>query len=192
MTVCGIDPGMAVTGWGIVRSQVGGDPVYVGGGAITTPSTQALPGRLQRLFQAVGQLFQRFTPEAVAIEELFLFPKARTTAATGQARGVILLAAAEAGLPVFEYNPRRVKMAVTGFGSADKGQMQLMVQRLLTLPQLPVPDDVADALALALCHLQTVRLPSPRTPPVHGGEREKHRSCATLAGKFISQRRPNA
>lgn len=150
---------MAMTGWGIIRSQAGEPPEYVGGGAIITPSTQPLPQRLRQLFHSMSRLFQRFCPQAVAVEELFLFPKARTTAATGQARGVILLAAAEAGLPVFEYNPRTIKMAVTGFGGADKGQIQLMIQRLLTLPQLPAPDDVADALAVALCHLQTVHLP---------------------------------
>ncbi len=154
--VLGVDPGLATTGWGVLEKAPKGIAL-IDFGAIVTPSSTALPERLLQIKQELASLIQTHKPEVLAIEELFFAKFAVSIAATAQARGVIVLVAAEAGLPVLEYNPRAVKMAMTGFGSASKLQMQSMVQRQFRLKELPKPDDAADALAIALCHLQTNR-----------------------------------
>lgn len=154
--VLGIDPGLATTGWGVLVK----DPVRLGlqaYGAITTSARDPLPARLRRLHEELTQLIRTYRPSVLAIEELFFAKFAISIAATAQARGAILVAAASEKLPVVEYNPRAVKMAMTGFGSATKSQMQSMVQRYFRLKDLPEPDDAADALAIALCHVQTRR-----------------------------------
>jgi crossover junction endodeoxyribonuclease RuvC len=154
--ILGIDPGLATTGWGVI-DKASGTPELLAFGAIETPAKQILPQRLLFIRQEVCRLIDTYQPGVVAIEELFFAKFAVSIAATAQARGVILVAAAEKGLPIVEYNPRTVKIAMTGFGSAAKIQMQSMVQRQFRLKELPRPDDAADALAIALCHAQTCR-----------------------------------
>jgi len=151
-----VDPGLATTGWGVVEKNKSA-PILKAFGAILTSSSLPLPQRLQQIHQDLLEIIDQFTPSVVAIEELFFAKFAVSIAATAQARGVILLCASGRNVPVVEYNPRAVKMAMTGFGSASKFQIQSMVQRQFSLKDLPRPDDAADALAIALCHIQTRR-----------------------------------
>jgi crossover junction endodeoxyribonuclease RuvC len=157
MRVLGIDPGTAITGYGLVE-EVRGDLKLVAFGVIRTPADQPLPGRLQLIYHAVSDLAEEWEPEAAAVEELFFSRNVRTAMSVGQARGVALLALADAGLDVAEYTPLAIKQAVTGYGNADKMQVQEMVRLLLELAEVPRPDDAADALAVAICHLHSARL----------------------------------
>ena len=152
--VLGVDPGLATTGWGVVERN-GSQLTLRGFGTITSASRLDLPQRLRQIHRDLLQIFESSRPDVLAIEELYFAKFAISIASTAQARGVILLAAAEADIPVAQYNPRAVKMALTGFGSAAKDQMQAMVQRFFHLQEPPRPDDAADAIAIALCHLQT-------------------------------------
>jgi crossover junction endodeoxyribonuclease RuvC len=152
--VLGIDPGVATTGWGVVE-KIGLQLTLHQFGVILTPARQPLPQRLRQIRTELLQIIERYQPTVMAIEELFFTKFATSIAAIAQARGAILVTAADVGLPVVEYNPRSVKVAMTGFGAASKDQMQLMVQRYFRLTELPRPDDAADAMAIALCHLQT-------------------------------------
>jgi crossover junction endodeoxyribonuclease RuvC len=154
--VLGVDPGLATTGWGVVEKK-SGDPTLKAFGAILTSAHLSLTERLLQIHTALTKILEAHTPSVLAIEELYFAKFAVSIAATAQARGVILLCAAERNVPVVEYNPRAVKMAMTGFGSASKFQIQSMVQRQFSLKELPRPDDAADALAIALCHIQTRR-----------------------------------
>jgi crossover junction endodeoxyribonuclease RuvC len=157
MRVLGIDPGTAITGYGVV-GEVQGELQPLAFGVIKTPADQPLPRRLQSIYQAVSDLAQEWKPTAAAVEELFFSRNVRTAMSVGQARGVTLLALANAGLDVAEYTPLAIKQAVTGYGNADKAQMQEMVRLLLRLENVPRPDDAADALAVAICHLHSARL----------------------------------
>jgi len=157
MLILGIDPGTAITGYGLVAGD-GDELALVGYGVITTPSGSPLPQRLRTLYRELTDLIARYRPTAVAIEELFFSRNVRTALAVGQARGIALLAAAEAGLPVHEYTPLQVKQAVVGYGRATKDQVQQMVRVLLGLDVVPQPDDAADAIAVAICHLHSHRL----------------------------------
>jgi len=148
----GIDPGTARLGYGVIDAD---GPRAVDFGVVETPSGLALPDRLAALFDRLTDLLADHRPRAVAVEQLFFARNATTAMAVGQARGVVLLAAARAGVPVAEYTPAEVKQAVVGYGRAEKGQMQEMVRLLLGLERVPHPDDAADALAVALCHAQT-------------------------------------
>jgi crossover junction endodeoxyribonuclease RuvC len=148
--VLGIDPGTARTGYGLVARD-GGTLRLVDYGCLETLPTQNLPRRLLEIHQAVTELIVTHKPEQLGVERLFFNKNVQTAFAVGQARGVVLLAAAEHGLPVFEYGPHEVKVAVTGYGRADKSQVQRMVQMVLGMTQLPKPDDAADALAVAIC-----------------------------------------
>jgi crossover junction endodeoxyribonuclease RuvC len=152
MLVLGVDPGTAITGFGFVR-QEGQRLSAVEYGAIRTAAGLALPERLRQIFSDLNQLLSEYHPDWLAVEKLFFNRNTTTAMAVGQARGVVLLAAAERGIPVAEYTPQEVKQAATGGGRAGKAQVGFMVQALLELPELPTPDDVCDALALALCHL---------------------------------------
>lgn len=150
----GIDPGTARLGYGVVS----GDPAEaIDFGVVETATAQGMPDRLSLLFDAVSGLIGRHRPDAVAVEQLFFARNTTTAMAVGQARGVVLLAIARAGLPVAEYTPAEVKQAVVGYGRADKAQVQEMVRMILGLADPPQPDDAADALAVALCHAQTSR-----------------------------------
>lgn len=157
MRALGIDPGLATTGYGVV-DEAGGDLQAVTFGVIRTPSGEPLPQRLRRIYQRVRALATEWKAGVASVEELFFSRNVRTAMTVGQARGVALLALADAGLDVFEYSPPSVKQAVTGYGNADKGQMQEMVRLLLSLPEPPHPDDAADALAVAICHLHASQL----------------------------------
>jgi crossover junction endodeoxyribonuclease RuvC len=152
MFVLGIDPGLSRCGYGAV-SQEGGHPVAVVSGVITTPVSSPLAERLAQLLKELRVLFSRLSPEVVVVERILFQNNARTAMSVGQASGLALAAAAEAGIPVVQYSPNEVKQAVTGWGNAGKDQVQRMVQTLLDLPEKPTPPDRADALALALCHL---------------------------------------
>jgi crossover junction endodeoxyribonuclease RuvC len=153
----GIDPGTATTGYGLVCEQ-DDRLVLVACGVITTAAGQALPLRLQAIYQGLTDLVRRFQPGAAAVEELFFSRNARTALAVGHARGVTLLALADAGLPIAEYKPMQVKQAIAGYGGADKQQVQEMVRLLLDLDRVPQPDDAADALAIAICHIHAARM----------------------------------
>ena len=154
--VLGIDPGTATTGYGFVRRLGDGDGALeaVAYGVIETPAGDAMPDRLLALYRRLRQLIQEHRPAQAVVEKLFFGRNTTTAIGVGQARGVALLAIAEAGIPVVEYTPAEVKSAMAGFGRADKLQMQRMVQTLLGLPSIPRPDDAADALAIALCHMR--------------------------------------
>jgi len=150
MIVLGIDPGTAITGYGLVHEE-DGQAVALAYGAITTPSELPLPDRLMLIQRDLAAVIERHRPDQAAVEQLFFNKNVRTALAVGHARGVVLLTLAQANLPIYEYTPLEVKQAVTGHGRADKRQVQQMVTLLLGLSKIPKPDDVADALAVALC-----------------------------------------
>lgn len=149
----GIDPGTAILGFGVVEGD--GDSQLVDYGVIETPSDLDMPHRLVILYDAVAELLTRHKPDELAVEQLFFARNVTTAIAVGQARGIVLLAAAQQGILVAEYSPSEIKQAIVGYGKADKRQIQEMVRILLTLDAVPQPDDAADALAVALCHAQT-------------------------------------
>jgi len=152
MLILGIDPGTAIVGYGLVRVAAGGRLEAPACGCIRTPAGEKTYRRLALIYQRLQDLIKEHRPDIMAIEELFFNKNSRTALAVGQARGVALLAAAHAGLAVVEYTPLEVKQTVTGFGRAPKDQVQRMVQAQLKLAARPEPDDVADALAVAICH----------------------------------------
>jgi len=155
--VIGIDPGTAITGWGIVEGS-GSELQMVAVGTITTAAGTPLPERLQIIYHELTAIIEQWQPSTAAIEELFFSKNAKTALAVGHGRGVAMLALANADLSITEYKPLEVKQAITGHGGADKKQMQQMVKLLLALDDIPRPDDAADALAIAICHLHSARL----------------------------------
>jgi crossover junction endodeoxyribonuclease RuvC len=159
MIVLGVDPGTAATGYGIVE-RTGSRLRAIDFGCLETTPAQELPVRLMEVHRGFTELIAEHRPTFVGVERLFFNRNVQTAFAVGQARGVVLLAAAQAGVPVFEYGPHEVKMAVTGYGRADKGQVQRMVQAVLGMDTLPRPDDAADALAVAICTAHSQRLPA--------------------------------
>lgn len=154
--VLGIDPGTATTGYGVVGETIQGEFVLLACGVFRTPADAAMHLRLLELFRDTQALLEEFKPDEVAVEKLFFGRNVTTAIAVGQARGAVLVAAALAGIPVVEYTPAEVKQAVTGYGNADKQQVQQMVAHLLHLDKPPTPDDAADGVAIAICHLQTI------------------------------------
>ena len=159
MLVLGIDPGTAITGYGLVREDDEG-LALVDCGTITTAAGQPLSMRLQVIYRELGDIIQAHQPATSAVEELFFSRNVRTALSVGHARGVALLALADAGLDVHEYKPMEVKQAVAGYGGADKQQVQEMVRMLLRLDDVPQPDDAADAVAVAICHIHSARMAS--------------------------------
>lgn len=151
MIVLGIDPGTAITGYGVVQIENNRHTV-LGYGAIRTPAKQVTALRLESIYSALGDLLREFKPDCLAVEELFFNKNVGSALAVGQARGVAILAGAHGGLAVYEYTPLQVKIAVTGYGRATKDQVAYMVRMLLGLSEVPKPDDVTDALAICLCH----------------------------------------
>ncbi len=158
MLVLGLDPGLAITGYGLVRETASGGLSLVEYGALTTPAWQKIPQRLLSIDQQMDELFARHNPDVVAIEELFFCKNVTTALLVGQARGVVILNTARHVLPVFEYKPMAIKQAITGYGSAPKSQVQEMVRMVLDLDEVPQPDDAADGIAVAICHLHNARL----------------------------------
>ena len=155
--VLGIDPGTATTGFGLVRELDDGSLEMVEFGIISTPKEEAAHHRLVQLYDEMKKIIKRHKPDAVGVEKLFFQRNISTAIAVGQARGVVMLAIAQANLDVAEYTPNEVKQAVAGYGSADKKQVQEMVRVLLSMPSIPKPDDAADALAIAITHIHTRR-----------------------------------
>jgi crossover junction endodeoxyribonuclease RuvC len=158
MLVLGIDPGTASTGFGLIRENEQGDLTVVDFGVVRTASKLAMPQRLLQIYQQLGEIIADHQPDSGAVEKLFFQRNVRTAISVGQGRGVALLALAQAEIPVVEYTPLEIKQAVSGYGKADKHQMQRMVRALLELDEVPRPDDAADALAVAICHLHSARL----------------------------------
>jgi crossover junction endodeoxyribonuclease RuvC len=150
MIVLGIDPGTAALGYGIVE-RTGSRLRAVDYGTLTTSADAPLPDRLHQIHALVSELIETHRPDLVAVERLFFSKNAQTAFAVGQARGVVLLAAAQARVPVREATPSEVKAAVTGYGNAEKGQVARMVTAILELAEVPTPDDTSDALAIAVC-----------------------------------------
>ncbi len=153
MRILGIDPGTSITGYGIVDEGPQG-LIAASYGCITTPPGTTLPERLKTIYEELSTIVDQHRPNGMAVEQIFFSKNVQTAFSVGQARGVVLLLSAQRGIPVAEYTPPQVKLAIVGFGGATKEQMQAMVQRLLELPSPPTPDDAADALALAICHLR--------------------------------------
>jgi crossover junction endodeoxyribonuclease RuvC len=151
VTILGIDPGTALVGWAIVRDNQGKAETLAYGHISTSP-TLPLAARLAEIARDLRSVVALHHPDEVAVEELFFFKNQTTVMAVSQARGAIILTLEELGVKIFEYTPLQVKQALTGYGRADKQQVQLMVKNILGLKEIPKPDDTADALAIALCH----------------------------------------
>ena len=158
MLVIGIDPGTATTGYGLVREQPNGDLQVVDYGVILTPAKTPMPQRLLHLYRELKEITLLHRPDQGAVEKLFFQTNVKTAISVGQGRGVALLALAEAELTIAEYTPLEIKQAIAGYGGADKAQVQYMVKALLNLDEIPKPDDAADALAVAICHIHGARL----------------------------------
>ena len=154
MRILGIDPGYGITGFGIIDAQRNQFQLHQYG-AITTPPGTDFPVRLQMIYNDMTQLLQIAKPDAVAIEELFFGQNVTTGIGVAQSRGVILLAVAQANVPIYQYKPMQVKQSVVGYGNATKHQVQDMTKRILHLQSVPKPDDAADAIAIALCHARS-------------------------------------
>lgn len=157
MRILGIDPGTATTGFGILDEDQNGQFQTIQYGIISTAAGLPAEIRLMQIYQQLNELILLHQPAGAAVEKLFFQNNTKTAMAVSQARGVIMLALAQAGLQICEYTPLEVKQAITGYGSADKKQMQQMVQMILQLDRIPTPDDAADALALAICMANTSR-----------------------------------
>ena len=151
MRVLGIDPGYAIVGWGVVE-YAGNRFAPIAYGAVCTDKDTPFEQRLIEIYDGIKDICTRYQPEALSIEKLYYQHNQTTVIGVAEARGVILLAAAQCGVPIYEYTPMQVKQAVAGYGGADKRQVMLMTQRLLSMKQIPRPDDAADALAIAICH----------------------------------------
>ena len=168
MRILGIDPGYGITGFGLIEADRGQNRLLQCG-AITTPANTDFSWRLEVIYNDMVQLLQMAKPDAVAIEELFFGQNVTTGIGVAQARGVVLLAIQQAGLPVHSYKPMQVKQALVGYGNATKHQMMDMTKRLLHLNEMPKPDDAADAIAIALCHARSSTSLLVQAQRKHGG-----------------------
>ena len=159
MIILGIDPGTATTGYGVVKKD-GNSVAYIACGAMLTDKALAMPDRLLSISTQVNDLLDIHKPDVIVTEQLFFSNNVTTALQVGRAVGVVMLAAAQRGIPWVEYRPMEVKMAVVGYGAAEKKQVQYMVKQLLNLDSIPKPDDAADALAIAVCHAHSAHLQS--------------------------------
>ncbi|MFN2223902.1 MAG: crossover junction endodeoxyribonuclease RuvC [Chloroflexota bacterium] len=157
MRILGIDPGTATVGYGLIEETDGQLAVVTYGAIVTRPKDGDTARRLQIIYQQLNELIATFEPDVAAVEELFFGRNITTAISVGQARGVLLLALANAGIPIAEYSPPKIKESVSGYGNASKQQVQFMVQNMLDLEEMPKPDDAADGLAVALTHYQHYR-----------------------------------
>ena len=157
MLVIGIDPGTAITGYGFVREDQNGKITAVDFGVIQTPAKMPMPERLLRIYRELKEIALLHHPDFGVVEKLFFQKNVRTAISVGQGRGVAILSLADLEIPVSEYTPLEIKQAVAGYGGADKAQVQYMVKVLLELEEIPQPDDAADALAVAVCHIHHAR-----------------------------------
>ena len=155
--VIGVDPGTAITGYGLIREAENGDILWLTHGVITTEREWGEPRRLLHLYRSLMEIIEDTNPDSCAVEKLFFQKNVKTALSVGQGRGAALIALAEADLPIGEYTPSAIKQAVVGYGNADKNQVQQMVKLLLGLDEIPQPDDAADALAVAICHVHSTR-----------------------------------
>jgi crossover junction endodeoxyribonuclease RuvC len=153
--ILGIDVGTATTGWAILKSDQN-KPITLGFGIISTSSTSPMPFRLSEIYANLAEIIDRYQPTHAAVESLFFFKNQKTVMTVSQARGVLLLGLEQKGVIISEYTPLQVKTAVTGYGRAEKKQVQEMTKVILNLESVPKPDDAADALAIGLCHLQSI------------------------------------
>jgi len=151
MIILGIDPGYAIMGWGVIK-KTGSSIAPLAYGAVTTDKDTPMPLRLKHLYTGLMDVISEYQPEEASIEKLFFNTNATTAIGVGEARGVAILACANSGLDIFEYTPLEIKTSITGFGRAEKKQVQNMVTKILCLEKVPKPDDVADALAAAITH----------------------------------------
>jgi len=154
--ILGIDPGTGIVGFGCIEKK-SSTLKLIDAGVITTPKNQATEIRLLAIYEEIKQLMAEFTPDWVSVERLFFARNVTTAMTVSQARGVILLAAVQSNVPIAEYTPLQIKMAITGYGRAEKKQMQEMVKAILKLDHIPKPDDAADALAVAITHVQFIK-----------------------------------
>ncbi len=157
MLVLGIDPGTATTGYGFVREHPNGALEAVAYGVIKTPAKKPMPDRLQMIYSQMTELITKHQPDAAAVEALFFGKNVTTGITVAQGRGVILLALAQAKLPIREYKPAEIKQAIAGYGNADKWQVQEMIRQLLALDEIPKPDDAADGLGIAITGVNSSR-----------------------------------
>ena len=157
MIILGIDPGYAIVGIGVIEFS-GNKFKCLEYKAITTPAGMSVPDRLQAIYQGIEFYINKYKPDAAAVEELFFNSNQKTAIMVAQARGVILVAAKNKGIPLYEYTPLQIKQAVTGYGRADKKQIQSMVRMILNLNAIPKPDDAADGLAVAICHAHSANI----------------------------------
>lgn len=160
MRIIGIDPGTGLLGFGVIEVEKAGKVKLVDGGVIRTPVKEDDPERLQTIFEELSDIIAQTQPQQMAVEKLFFAQNVTTAMTVSQARGVAIVAGKLAGLEIFEYTPLQIKQALTGYGRAEKKQMQEMVRVLLGLKAVPKPDDCADALAAAICHTQSPKLSS--------------------------------
>ena len=158
MVVLGIDPGTAILGWGIIKSTKEVTYKVEAYGCIKTDKWSPFSRRLEEIHKKLSKIIKKYRPDTAAIEQLFFAKNMKTAISVGEARGVAILSAVEANLAVAEYTPLQVKQSLVGYGRADKKQMQKMLKVLLRLKEIPTPDDAADALAVALCHLHSQRM----------------------------------
>ena len=158
MITLGIDPGTAITGYGIIKEEQDGSLKVLDFGVIRTSPDQTLADRLVQLYKQIKDLILLHQPDMGAVEKLFFEKNVRTAINVGQARGVTLLAMAELPMGIGEYTPMEIKQAVAGYGGADKNQVQQMVKAILGLEVIPHPDDAADALAVAICHIHSAKI----------------------------------
>lgn len=158
MKVIGIDPGIATTGYGLVSTREDGSLDLIEYGVVQTTPQDTTSQRLLQLYQRLNEIVLLHQPQSGAVEKLFFQRNVRTAFSVGQARGVAMLVLAELGLSVYEYTPLEIKQAVVGYGAADKRQVQQMVKVLLDLQEIPQPDDAADALAIAICHIHSIQM----------------------------------
>ncbi|OEG00188.1 crossover junction endodeoxyribonuclease RuvC [Vulcanibacillus modesticaldus] len=157
MIILGFDPGIAIVGFGVIKKQ--GNLVRpLQYGSINTKAGLETGIRLKQIYDATKEIINTYKPDAVSIEKLYFNKNVTTAMTVGQARGILMLAAVEANLPIYEYTPLQVKQALVGYGRAEKKQIQEMVKMYLNLKEIPKPDDVADALAIAICHAHSVKM----------------------------------
>jgi crossover junction endodeoxyribonuclease RuvC len=157
MRILGIDPGTGILGFGVIDVATNGKIKLVDGGVIRTPVKQADSERLKTIYDELTEIITEHKPGVMSVEKLFFAQNVTTAMSVAQARGVVLLCGKQSGLELFEYTPLQIKQAITGYGKADKKQMQEMVRVLLSLNEVPKPDDCADALAAAICHSMNAR-----------------------------------
>ena len=158
MIIVGFDPGIATLGYGVIKTESRGKPQMIDYGIVSTPKEENLAVRLAMLEKGIKQIIEKFKPDEIAVEELFFAKNVKTGISVAHARGVILLTAIKECGKIYEYTPLQIKQALTGYGRAEKNQIQQMVKTMLGLKGIPRPDDAADALAVALCHAQTNKL----------------------------------